>query len=377
MQFHITKSLLSASLGLVNNVTDKRHVIPILKNIKIDVFGDNLKISATDMDILSESVIKISNGKDGTTTISAQLFYDIIRKVPDDQNIIVLLEDDQKSIKISYAKSKFFIPCLNADEFPILGDDNMDIEFEMPASELASLIDKTKFAMAIDETRHYINGIFLHSEEKDGIILIKSVATDSHRLAVASSHLSTLKTTIPGVIIPRKTVHEIRKIIEFAKDVKIMLSKAKIKIIFENNVLISKLVNADFPDYNIIIPRDNQNIATIDKKQFYESIDRVATIIDYKDSRKTIKLDFQNNKLEVFAETNNGSFANEELDILYDGDKTEIPFNAQYLLDILNNIKSDKIDLKIKNNSTSVLICEKKLDGTCTDDIYAILPLRY
>lgn len=370
MRFNIEKSALSSSLALVNSVTERKNTIPILKNVKLEIFDNKLQLSTTDMDILSESKIKTLCSSNGQTTVPAQLFYDIVKKIPDDKEITINLEDNNSLVKISYGKSKFSIPCLDTNEFPILGDNDMDTEFEMPAKELAKLIDKTKFAMATDETRHYINGIFLHSVNEDDKILIKAAATDAHRLAVSSTNLSTLKDEISGVIIPKKTVHEIRKIIENKKDVKILISRTKIKIISENSILISKVVDADFPDYKRIIPYDNDKIANINKKDFFDSIDRVATVIVNKD-HKSLKLSLTKDKLKLSASANDGSFADEEIAVEYNGDDIDISFNPQYLLEILNQIKEEKVQLKLKDDSTPALV---GLENSA--DIYVILPIR-
>jgi DNA polymerase-3 subunit beta len=370
MRFNIAKSVLSSSLALVNSVTERKNTIPILKNVKLEIVDNKLFLSATDMDILSESKIETLDAANGKTTVPAKLFYDIVKKIPDDKNITIGLENDNSSVKISYDKSKFSIPCLDTGEFPILGDDDMDIEFEMPANELSKLIDDTKFAMATDETRHYINGIFLHSVKEEEKIIIKAAATDAHRLAVASTNLSTLKDEISGVIIPKKTVYEIRKTIENQKDVKILISRTKIKIITGDNILISKVVDADFPDYKRIIPENNDRIANINKKNFFEAIDRVSTVIINKD-HKILKLSFLENNLKLSAETNDGSFADEEMEISYKKEEFDISFNPQYLLEILSHIKEDDIQLKLKNDFTPVLLTSNN-----SDNIYVILPIR-
>lgn len=370
MRFNIAKSDLSSSLSLVNGVTERKNTIPILKNVKLEVIDNKLLLSATDMDILSESKINTIDSENGKTTVPAQLFHDIVKKIPDDKTITIDLEEDDSVIKIKYDKSKFSIPCLDTNEFPILGDEDMDIEFEMPAEELSKLIDKTKFAMAADETRHYINGIFLHSVKEEEQIIIKTAATDAHRLAVASTKLSTLKDEIDGIIIPKKTVHEIRKIIENKKDIKISISRTKVKIIAGDNILISKVVDADFPDYKRIIPEDNDKIANLNKKEFFEAIDRVSTVIVNKD-HKTLKLSFAKNHLKLSASTNDGSFADEELEINYDKEEFEISFNPQYLLEILNHIKEDQVQLKLKNDFTPALLGSEN-----SDNIYVILPIR-
>jgi DNA polymerase-3 subunit beta len=370
MKFNVEKSKLSSCLALVNSVTERKNTIAILKNVKLEVADSKLQISATDMDILSESKIEVLDSIIGKTTVPAQLFYDIIKKIPDDKTITINLEDSNSSVKIEYDKSKFSIPALETDEFPILGDDDMDVEFEMPSQELAKLIDKTKFAMATDETRHYINGIFFHSVESEDKIIIKAASTDAHRLAVASTNLSTLKKAISGVIIPKKTVHEIRKTIENKKDIKILLSRTKIKIIADNNVLISKVVDADFPDYERIIPIDNDKIINISKKDFFEAIDRVSTVIVNKD-HKSLKLSLTKDTLKLSASANDGSFADEELKITYDDEDFNISFNPQYLLEILNQIKEDEVQLKLKNDFTPALLGSKD-----SDDVYVILPIR-
>ncbi len=370
MRFNIKKSTLLSSLALVSSVTERKNTIPILKNIKLEVIDNKLILSATDMDILSESKIETLDAENGKTTVPAQLFHDIVKKIPDNKQITVSLEDKKSSVKIKYDKSKFLIPCLDTNEFPILGDDEMDVEFDMPAEELAKLIDKTKFAMATDETRHYINGIFLHSVKDKDKIIVTASATDAHRLAVASSSLSTLKEEISGVIIPKKTVHEIRKTIENKKDIKISISRTKIKVIADDSILISKVVDADFPDYKRIIPHDNDKIADINKKEFFEAIDRVSTVIINKD-HKSLKLSLTKNKLKLSASANDGSLADEEIDMEYSSEDLNISFNPQYLLEILSHIKDDMIQLKLKNDSTPALIGSKN-----SNDIYVILPIR-
>ncbi|MDA0902152.1 MAG: DNA polymerase III subunit beta, partial [Proteobacteria bacterium] len=209
MKFEISKSSLVKALSNVNGAVEKRNTIPILLNVKIEAVAGKLKLVTTDMDIVVASIADAKVESEGETTVPAQLFYDIVRKIPDGTNIHVELPSDSSSIKIKYNKSKFSLPCLGSEEFPILSEGEILVKFNIESEELIRVIDKTRFAISNDETRHYLNGLFLHALKKDDKVELRAVATDGHRLALASCNISNVASDVKGVIIPRKTTNEI------------------------------------------------------------------------------------------------------------------------------------------------------------------------
>ena len=369
MQFEISKSSLVKALSSVNGAVEKKNTIPILLNVRIEAKDGKLSFTATDMDIVVVSLAAALIKKEGVTTIPAQLFYDIVRKIPDGANISVELQKAGNSIKIKYDKSKFSLPCIDPADFPVLSEGDMSIHFAVKSSDLMKVIDKTRFAISNDETRYYLNGMFFHITQLGSNAEFRGVATDGHRLALSSFMINDLKTSVPSIIIPKKAIHEIRRIIEGSEKVEIFLSKTKIKVACGDSIIISKLIDGEFPEYDKVVPKNNHQIIKVNKKVIFDAIDRVSTIAN--DKHRSIKFILEDNKILLQVNTTDGGFADEEIDVDFKGERIEAGFNSRYLLEIINQINGEQINFKFKDGiSPALLDCD---DG---DSLYVIMPVR-
>lgn len=369
MQFEISKSAITKALSNVNGTVEKRNTIPILLNVKIEAKSGKIRFTATDMDIVVVSVTDAKIKKEGITTVPAQLLYDVVRKIPDGTDIHFELQLDGSSVKIKYGKSKFSLPCLDPSEFPTLSEGDMLVNFSIKSSELIKIIDKTRFAISNDETRYYLNGMFLHALQNNGKVELRGIATDGHRLALFSSTDTDLKSAIPGVIIPKKTIGEIRRIIEGESQTNISLSKAKIRVECGESIIISKLIDGEFPEYDKVIPKNNNQVIQIGKKIIFDAIDRVSTIAT--DKHRSVKFIAESGKIILQVSTSDGGFADEEIDAKYDGEKIEAGFNSRYLLEIISQIEKENINIKFKDGNSPAIIGAEDSGA-----LYVIMPVR-
>lgn len=369
MQFQISKSAIAKALFSVNGAVEKRNTIPVLLNVKMEAKNGRLTLTATDMDIVIISSAEALIGHEGSTTVPAQLFYDIIRKIPDIADINVESGEDNSTIKISYGKSKFSLPCLDPSEFPILSEGEMLVNFNIKSGELIKIIDKTKFTIPSDETRYYLNGLFLHGIVVGSNIELRGIATDGHRLALASSTQSSLTSAVPGVIIPKKAINEIRKISEGTEETTVAFSKAKIRISSGNSIIISKLIDGEFPEYDRVIPKNNDKLVRVDRKLIFDAVDRVSTIAT--DKNKSIKLILESGKISFQIKSNDNGNASEEIEVDFQGDLIETGFNSRYFLEIIGQIDKEKINIYFKDGASPALIKTDDNDG-----LYVIMPIR-
>jgi len=371
MQFEVSKSSLVKILSNVSGAVERKNTIPILLNVKIEARAGKVDFTTTDMDIVITSTISDANIKtEGATTIPAQLLLDIVRKIPDGVNIDLLISEDGNQAIIKYNKSKFSLPCLDAIEFPTLSEGEMTHDFIIEAKELARIIDKSRFAISSDETRYYLNGLYIHIAKNDeGKFELKAVATDGHRLALSSYANDNFDKEIPGVIIPKKTINEIRRIIEDEDNVKVSLSNSKIKIKCSNCTIVSKLIDGQFPEYDKVVPKNNDKTININKKTIFDAIDRVATVAN--DKHRTIKLNLESGKIQLQVSSSDGGFADEEVEVDFSGDKIEAGFNSRYLLEIINQLDSNDINLKFNDSFSPVIVDSADLKG-----LYVIMPVR-
>ena len=366
MQFQVTKQILLKAISSVNGAVEKKNTIPVLQNIKIEAKNDKVVLLATDMDILVTSTFESDMKSAGSTTVPAQMFFDIVRKSPEGAQIMIN-QESSTILQIKSGKSKYNLPCIDSSEFPNLSEGELGEEIEIDASNLAKMIDKTRFAISNDETRYYLNGLYLQAIKTDSAFELRSVATDGHRLAL-SSLVSNLKTPF-GVILPKKSVAEIRRIIDGSNQIKLSVSRVKIKITTEQTTIISKLIDGEFPDYDKVLPKNNTQIAVINKKIFFDCVDRVSTVAT--DKHRSIKLIVENGKMSLQVNTNDGSFAYEELDVNYSGDRIETGFNSRYLLDIIGQIDKEELMMRFKDSNSPALIDAKDISS-----VFVIMPVR-
>jgi DNA polymerase-3 subunit beta len=301
----------------------------------------------------------------GSTTIPAQMFFDIVRKIPD--GAILISQESPSILQIKSGKSKYNLPCIDASEFPNLSEGELGEEIEIEADKLAKMIDKTRFAISNDETRYYLGGLFLQAMERDSGCELRTVATDGHRLALSFLSLD-LKATF-GVIIPKKSVAEIRRIIDGSKSLKIAVSRVKIKITPDQTTIISKLIDGEFPDYDRVLPKNNTHIALINKRAFFDAVDRVSTVAT--DKHRSIKLVLENGKMTLQVSTNDGSFAYEEIDISYSEERIETGFNSRYLLDVIGQIDKEEVLMRFKDGYSPAIVEAKDMNS-----IFVVMPVR-
>jgi DNA polymerase-3 subunit beta len=368
MQFEITKQTLLKAIASVNGAVEKKNTIPVLQNIKIEAKADKVVLLATDMDILVTSAFEADMKKGGTTTVPAQMFFDIVRKIPDNSQIMIS-QESPTILQIKSGKSKYSLPCIDAAEFPNLSEGELGEEVEIEADKFAKMIDKTRFAISNDETRYYLNGLYLQAMATQGNgFELRTVATDGHRLALSLLSSDNFKTAF-GVIIPKKSVAEIRRIIDGVKTLKLSVSRVKIKITTDQTMIVSKLIDGEFPDYDKVLPKNNTQIAVINKKIFFDSVDRVSTVAT--DKHRSIKLTVENGKMNLQVSTSDGSFAYEELDVNYSGERIETGFNSRYLMDIIGQIDKDELLMRFKDSVSPAIIEAKEMNS-----VFVIMPVR-
>jgi DNA polymerase-3 subunit beta len=366
MQFEVAKHVLLKAIANVNGAVEKKNTIPVLQNIKIEAKDDKVVLLATDMDILVTSSFESDMKNGGSTTVPAQMFFDIVRKIPDGSSVMIS-KDSPTIMQIKSGKSKYSLPCIDASEFPNLSEGELSEEIEVEAEKFAKMIDKTRFAISNDETRYYLNGLFLQALQKDSGYELRTIATDGHRLAL-SFLISDLKAPF-GVILPKKSVAEIRRIIDGSKKVKIAVSRVKIKITTDQATIVSKLIDGEFPDYDKVLPKNNIQIALINRRNFFDCVDRVSTVAT--DKHRSVKLIIENGKMSLQVNTNDGSFAYEELDVNYSGERIETGFNSRYLLDIIGQIDKEELLMRFKDGASPALIEAKDMSS-----VFVIMPVR-
>jgi DNA polymerase III subunit beta len=367
MQFEVAKQILLKAISSVNGAVEKKNTIPVLQNIKIEAKNDHVTLLATDMDILVTSNFESDMKKSGATTVPAQMFFDIVRKIPDGSKIMIS-QEAPTTLQIKSGKSKYSLPCIEASEFPNLSEGELGEEIEIDAEKMSKMIDKTRFAISNDESRYYLNGLFLQGFKKDSGFELRTVATDGHRLGLSFLPAENIKTPF-GVILPKKSVAEIRRLIDGKKSAKIAVSRVKIKVTTDNATIVSKLIDGDFPDYDKVVPKNNTQIAVINKRDFFDCVDRVSTVAN--DKHRSIKVVLENGKMNLQVSTNDGSFAYEELDINYSGERIEAGFNSRYLLDIIGQIDKEELLMRFKDGNSPALIEAKEMNS-----VFVIMPVR-
>ncbi len=375
MKLTIERAALLRSLGHVQSVVERRTTIPILSNIKLDARGGGLSVSATDMDLSVVERTAAEVQRPGATTAPAHLLYEVVRKLPEGSVIELELQGDGGAeLTLVAGRTTFTLPCLPADDFPSIGEEGAgDHRFAMPAGQLRRLIDKTRFAISTEETRYYLNGIYLHATEDGGgpAGALRGVATDGHRLARIEAPLPEGAEGIPAVIVPRKTVGELRKLIDDTDaEVQVGLTSSRIQFTVGEAVLRSRLIDGTFPDYERVIPKHNDKTLVADNKQLSEAVDRVATVST--DKTRAVKLGLAPGRLTVSAISPDAGRAVEELDVAYNADALEIGFNARYILDMTGQIDGAEIELVMADAASPTLVRDPK-DGSA---VYVLMPMR-
>jgi len=374
MKATIERANLLRCLGHVQSVVERRNTIPILSNVLIEAGADNtVRIMATDLDLqVVESLTAVSIEQSGAITVSAHLLFDIARKLPDGSQVSLDASDNRMVVKAG--RSRFSLPTLPRDDFPMIVEGDLPTTFELPARLLAELIDRTRFAISNEETRYDLNGIFLHVSDEDQPVL-KAAATVGHRLARFTVPRPEGAEGMPDVIVPRMAVGELRKLLEEALDgnVEIDLSASKIRFTLGGEggvVLTSKLIDGTFPDYSRVIPTGNDKLLKLDPKSFYEGVDRVATIATEK--TRAVKMGLEKDKVTLSVTSPDNGTAAEEVPADYSSEAFEIGFNANYLKDILHQVDGDTVELHLADAGAPTLIRQNDKSPA----LYVLMPMR-
>lgn len=366
MKLTLERNVLLKGLSHVQSVVERRNTIPILSNVLMGGEDGRLTLVATDLDIEVSETVDATVGAPGQVTAPAHTLYDIVRKLPDGAQVQLTINDGDR-LDVDAGSAHFTLPLLPSGDFPKMTADGLTTEFTIKAEHLARLIDKTRFAISTEETRYYLNGIYLHA--KDG--KLRAVATDGHRLALAEQPLPSGADTMPGVIVPRKTIAEVRKLVDGSDgDVSVSVSEAKIRFTTGTVVLTSKLIDGTFPDYERVIPRNNTKELVLDNKVFASAVDRVATISAEKS--RSVKLSLGNSNLSLSVNNPESGQANEDLPVNYDDEAMEIGFNAKYLMDVAGQIEGQDATFMLESASSPALVT----DSDDENALFVLMPLR-
>jgi DNA polymerase III subunit beta len=370
MKISIERSALLRALGHVQSVVERRNTIPILSNVLMAAEGESLRLTATDLDIaiVEEAPAEVQDA--GGTTVPAHTFYDIVRKLPDGAQVGLELGAGDR-LKLSAGRSEFSLACLPREDFPAMADGEFPNHFQISAAELKRLIQKTRFAISTEETRYYLNGIYVHAKEVNGTSVMRAVATDGHRLARVEMPLPEGARGMKGIIVPRKAVLEVDRLLEDAEGtVEIALSETRIRFAFDAVIITSKLIDGTFPDYERVIPDGNDKKLELDGKSFASAVDRVSTISSEKS--RAVKLALDNNRLVLSANSPENGSATEEMAVSFSGGGMEIGFNSRYLLDITSQIEGEQAEFLLADAASPTII----RDADDVSALYVLMPMR-
>ena len=369
MRFSVNQQDIQTSLNYCQGVIEKRSTLPILSNVLLNVEKSLLTLTATDLDLIFiHKIQNIEVIEEGKTTTSSSIMYDIIRKISSGKKINFSNAGSSK-LNLESDKSVFNLNCIDASEFPLTDEDFNQNTFNIESKSLLKLLNKCKFSVSNDETRHYLSGIFLHTTSINDNLYLTAVATDSHRMSVSKFRLKE-NIDFEPVILPKKTIFQLCSLLEdFDGEVKISNIKSKIKFELNNSILISKLIDGKFPNYVQVIPKDNQKKLEVDLKLFLNSVDRVASVsLDKKDG---VKFNLSKNKLDLSVNNTNSGDGNENLEVQFDHE-LDISFNSRYLIDVASQLDGNKIEIFLKDTGSPALI----KDPSDFDSIYVVMPMK-
>ncbi len=348
----------------------KKNTLPILSNVLLELKDKKLSIVATDLDIIFyDEINDVKILKEGSSTTSAAILYDILRKVPSNSELNFDLKSDNK-LSLKSDNSDFNLLCLPIDNFPTFADEFEGNGVSLNNNKFLKLLNKTKISISNDDTRHYLNGVFLHLTEAHGRNFLTGVATDSHRLSSSSLEIENIVDFSP-LILPRKTVFQLSSLLtETNEKLEMQTSENKIKFSLGNIKLISKVIDGKFPDYKKVVPINNKKTLIVPSKDFINAIERVISVS--LDRKEGLKLSINKESIQLSVNSANSGEGNEIINAKFNSDNLGISFNAKYLIDIISEIE-DK-DLKMHfNDSTSPVLIEDTADKNC---YFVIMPMK-
>jgi DNA polymerase-3 subunit beta len=371
MKVTIERGAFLKALNHVQSVVERRNTIPILSNVMIEAAKGRLKLTATDLDMEIVETLAADVLRNGAATAPAHMLYDIVRKLPEGAQVQAeLLTAEGGRLAVSAGSIRFELACLPKEDFPQMTAGALPFRFRLQTEDLKKLIAKTRFAISTEETRFYLNGIYLHAH-KEGKREMRAVATDGHRLARFQMELPDGAAEIPGIIVPRKTVIELQRLLDDVEGaIEVSLSDTKIQFATDGIELTSKLIDGTFPDYQRVIPTSNDKVLTLDAREFAQAVDRVSTISA--DKTRAVKLGVARDKLTLSVINPDSGTATEEVGASYSASPLEIGFNARYLLDITGQIEGKEVRFLLSDAGSPAII----EDAEDTRTLYVLMPLR-
>jgi DNA polymerase-3 subunit beta len=371
MKVSIERSALLKAMSQAQSVVERRNTIPILANVLIEAEGNDISFRATDLDI--EVVDKVGGmvERAGATTVGAHTLHEIVRKLPDGS--MIELSDDGVSgrLDVKAGRSNFSLATLRREDFPVMASSEYECNFACPAPVLRRLFDKSKFAISTEETRYYLNGVYMHSADAESGKVLRCVATDGHRLARIDAPLPGEAENLPGVIVPRKTVGELRKLLDDDEaTIAVSVSETKVRFATSEITLTSKVIDGSFPDYTRVIPTGNTRRLEVDAADFAQAVDRVSTVSS--ERSRAVKLSMEEDRLVLSVNAPESGAADEEVAVAYADERLEIGFNAKYLLEIAGQVDRENAVFLFNTSGDPTLMRE----GNDETAVYVVMPMR-
>jgi DNA polymerase-3 subunit beta len=371
MKFSIERAALLKAVNQAQSVVERRNTIPILANVLIEAEGSEVSFRATDLDIEVVDRVAAQVERAGATTVSATLLHEIVRKLPDGALISLTADSAAGRLTVEAGRSNFSLATLPREDFPVMASSEYASNFSAKAPTLRRLFDKSKFAISTEETRYYLNGVYMHVADAEGGRALRCVATDGHRLARIDAELPAGAEEMPGVIVPRKTVGELRKLLDDDEmEIAVSVSETKVRFATPDITLTSKVIDGTFPDYTRVIPQGNTRKMEVDASDFAQAVDRVATVSS--ERSRAVKLQLDEDRLVLSVNAPDSGAAEEELVVAYGDDRLEIGFNAKYLLEIASQVDRENAVFLFNSSGDPTLMRE----GNDQSAVYVVMPMR-
>ena len=371
MKFSIERGTLLKAVSQAQSVVERRNTIPILANVLIEAEGDSVYFRATDLDIEVVDKADAQVERAGATTVAATTLHEIVRKLPDGALVSLNADTAAGRLTVEAGRSNFSLATLPKEDFPVMATSEYDSNFSAKAEVLRRLFDKSKFAISTEETRYYLNGVYMHVADSEDGKALRCVATDGHRLARIDAPLPAGAEQMPGVIVPRKTVGELRKLLdEDDMEIAVSVSETKVRFATPDITLTSKVIDGTFPDYTRVIPQGNTRRLEVDAADFAKAVDRVATVSS--ERSRAVKLQLEEDRLVLSVNAPDSGAAEEELAVAYSDERLEIGFNAKYLLEIASQVDRENAVFMFNSAGDPTLMRE----GTDQSAVYVVMPMR-
>ena len=370
MQFVVKRDNLLKSLNFVQGVVEKKNTLPILSNVLLQLKDNKLTIIATDLDIIFyDEITDVKIINEGSTTTSASILFDILRKISSNSELNFDLKSENK-LSLKSENADFNLLCLPTDNFPTFADEFEGEEISLNNNRFLKLLNKTKISISNDDTRHYLNGVFIHLTEAHGRNFLTGVATDSHRLSSSSLEIENTN-NFTSLILPRKTVFQLCSILsETTEHLSMQTSDNKIKFKLGKMKLISKVIDGKFPDYKKVVPTSNNKTLIVSSKEFIDSIERVASVSV--DRKEGVKLFINKDNVQLSVNSANSGDGNEKIKADFSSENLNISFNSKYLIDIASEVEDKNMKMSLKDSVSPVLV----EDASDKNSYYVIMPMK-